>query len=882
MSKTSDLIKVVSLAWFATLTLSACGGGASTEGKDDGDEQVAAVESTDPDVLAFKENFWDTWSDKTRCGGCHYPGRQTPAFANGNDVVDSHRAAQSEVGGILVANLASPNDSRMVTIVRAGHKPQACGGVSDNECANQIRDAIQAWNDATSGTTAVPQGVTLTAPPIYAAGNSKNFPTSSADFGNILTLNSVSLDASLHDLLRSNCKTCHAFPTAQGATGSFAAADIDLAYLEAQQKMDLLIPANSRLVQRLSQDSHNCWPDPSAVEPDDCVYSSQEMENAIAAFAETITSSGVDSDLIISKALKLIPGEAIIATGGQRHASNQIALWEFKTGTGNVAYDTSKVTPKMPLTLSGDYEWVGGYGIRFRNGYAFAPNEKSIKLHNNIKARGEYSIEAWVIPSNVTQEDKNIISYSGSKTQRNFTVSQNKYNYQFQNRSNETNFNGDPLLTTDANDEDLQSAQQHVVLTYDPVRGGRIYVNGKFTDDVDVNGNNGTDGELDSWDDKLIFILANESGVQDQSRSWDGAFRMVAIHNRVLSDEQIDQNFKAGVGEKFFLLFSIGHIDGVPADSYIKVQVEQFDTYSYLFDNPVYVNLGNPAPTINFPIAGMRIGINGKEAIIGQSFTHIAAADGSELNITANNQEISRLGSVIELQQGSASDEFFLSFEVLGDERNSYVVVNPDPAAQPAPEDLPAQSDIGVRTFSEINATMSDLTGVPTSNSAVFATYSSLVQQLPSTEDINAFVPANIIGISQLAFEYCDQLVDNTPNIPTDCERTGTTISARECVFNNFLDVATPFNATGKVDIANSLYDRMIGVSRAGTVLVSAPTKTQILDELINAPDTTGDTPPGRYPGNLVYQLLNAGSSTDDIAKATCTSVLGSAAMLVQ
>lgn len=640
--------------------------------------------------------------------------------------------------------------------------------------------------------------------------------------------------------------------------------------------MDLLIPANSRLVQRLRQDGHNCWPDPTATEPDDCVYSSQEMEDAITAFAATITPTGIDSNLIVSKALKLIPGEAIIATGGQRHASNQIALWEFKTGSGNVAYDTSKVLPKMPLTLTGDFDWVGGYGLRFRNGYAFAPFEKSAKLNNNIRSRGEYSIEAWLIPSNVTQQDKNIISYSGSKTQRNFTVSQNEYNYRFQNRSNETDFNGDPLLTTDANDEDLQSAQQHVVITYDPVRGGRIYVNGEFTDDVDVNGNNGTDGELDSWDDKLIFILANESGVQDQSRSWDGTFRMVAIHNRVLSDEQIDQNFKAGVGEKFFLLFSIGHIDGVPADSYIKVQVEQFDTYSYLFDNPVYVNLGNPVPTINFPIAGMRIGINGKEAIIGQSFTHITDADGTELDITANNQEISRLGSVIELQQGSTNDEFFLSFEVLGNETNAYVVVNPDPAAQPAPDDLPAQSDIGVRTFSEINATMSELTGVPTDNTAVFTTYSSLVQQLSSTEDITAFVPANIIGISQLAFEYCDQLVDNTPNISTVCERDPAATSARECVFGNTLDVATPFGATEKVDVANALYDRMIGVSRSGTVLSSAPTRTEVTDELINLPAA------GTYPGNLVLRLLNAGSSTNDIAKATCTSVLGSAAMSIQ
>lgn len=193
MSKTSGLIKLLFLAWFATLTLSACGGGASTESRQDDEEQVTAVVSTDLDVLAFKEHFWDKWSDETRCGGCHYPGRQTPAFADGDNVVTSHQQAHIEVGGVLVANRASPNDSRMVTIVRGGHRPQACGGATDDVCANEIRDAIQAWDDATNGASPVPQGVVLTAPPIYAAGNSKSFPASSANFGNILPPNTVSL-----------------------------------------------------------------------------------------------------------------------------------------------------------------------------------------------------------------------------------------------------------------------------------------------------------------------------------------------------------------------------------------------------------------------------------------------------------------------------------------------------------------------------------------------------------------------------------------------------------------------------------------------------------------------------------------------------------------
>ena len=66
---------------------------------------------------------------------------------------------------------------------------------------------------------------------------------------------------------------------------------------------------------------------------------------------------------------------------------------------------------------------------------------------------------------------------------------------------------------------------------------------------------------------------------------------MVAIHNRALTQEQIQQNFDAGVGEKFFMLFSIGDVPGVPAGSYIMFAVEQYDSYSYLFDKPTFINL---------------------------------------------------------------------------------------------------------------------------------------------------------------------------------------------------------------------------------------------------------------------------------------------------
>jgi hypothetical protein len=191
---------------------------------------------------------------------------------------------------------------------------------------------------------------------------------------------------------------------------------------------------------------------------------------------------------------------------------------------------------------------------------------------------------------------------------------------------------------------------------------------------------------------------------------------------------------------------------------------------------------------------------------------------------------------------------------------------------------------------------MSELTGVPTSNNAVLTKYNVLKQQLPSNEDLNAFGPANIIGISQLAFEYCDRLVEDT-SITGLCERTGTTISARACMFDTFdfgLAAASAYDVAGKTAVANALYDRMLGIPAValGAGLNNAPTRADVQNELIDSTNNIVNNPVGNA-GNLVDRLLiescgvdlncNAGQSgTREIAKAMCTSVLGSAAMLVQ
>ena len=135
----------------------------------------------------------------------------------------------------------------------------------------------------------------------------------------------------------------------------FASEDIDVAWDAAISKIDLDNPANSRFVLRLRQESHNCWGEAAPAD-------AQEMEDAIARSRRRHCAvTVIDPALVTSMALGLPNG--IVAASGGRHERNVIAMYEFKTGAGNQAYDTSGCRAIMNLTLSGDYSWVGGWGV---------------------------------------------------------------------------------------------------------------------------------------------------------------------------------------------------------------------------------------------------------------------------------------------------------------------------------------------------------------------------------------------------------------------------------------------------------------------------------------------------------------------------------------
>ncbi|NNF40274.1 MAG: LamG domain-containing protein, partial [Woeseiaceae bacterium] len=764
-----------------------------------------------------------------------------------------------------------PSLSEFVSKVSAPPIGHNCWVEDPETCGTIVTNWIENWVGEPPGGG---RQIVLTAPESRDPSASKNFPADPALFAQLV-----------HEpILREYCSDCHSSESPNAQQPYFADPDINVAYEAAKSKINLDTPGDSRFVGKVSPvpfgESHNCWFN------NDCSASSAEMLGTeqppagIAGFAAGIVPTAVNPDLVYSKAVRLVDGTP--ASGGNRFEDTQIALWEFKTGDGLIAYDTSGVDPAIDLTFSGDVSWYGGWGITIGNsetpgpGKARGSTTASKKLYDILAEAGEFSIEAWVVPANVTQEMSQIVTYSSSNADRNFALQQTLYNYDFllltdaADQAGQPFFDptGEPALSTPDMDEVLQATLQHVVATYSPVDGRKIYVNGNLVSNTDpVPG-----GTFIDWRDNMAFILGNEASGDGV---WEGTFRLVAVHRRAMTEAQITQNFDAGVGEKFYLMFDISErIAAADESSYILFEAQQFDSYAYLFDKPHFVTLDGSEPS-GIPIRGVRVAMNGQEAPVGQTYATIEdVLDAGEFEELG--QPLSTLGAVIPLEKGAEDDEFFLTFDELASSTydrpdDPTLVITPTDAS-----DDERAARIGVRTFDEIDATYASITGVdrasyqrPPGVFPVDATFQELRQSLPAVEDVNTLLSAHQVAIAQLAIQYCDAIIGSNAEPNPDAGSIWPGFD-----FNQAASQA--FSAANRATFVDPLIARATGQTPAGPAIATQPSYAEIYEELASFQAANG------RPDNLIDRLLAGPSDTRAIAKSVCASLLGSAATLIQ
>ncbi len=807
-----------------------------------------------PDVLKFQNNLWINIAREDRCGGCHNTAGQSPRFARGDDI----NLAYDEMISNGLVSLSNPSQSHIVEKVSKGHNcwlkdPVACGDTLTTWITNWAGPSDTKAND-----------VTLIAPAEKDVANSKSFPKDPKD-----PSNPDNFAKTVYPLLTEYCSRCHSETALTKQQPYFAqfdsqikqgdpnydaiyATNLAIAYTQSKTKIRLDNPAQSRFVQRLRSDFHNCW--------SDCAANSATMEAAITRLSNSLKPIEIPPELKISKTVGL--GDAFVLTSGGRIDTNLIAKYEFKTGKGSIAYDTSGVEPAANLNIMGNVGWSSAWGVKIKDGgRAQATTATSRKFFDLIRGSGEYSIEAWVIPDNVTQgtNDNNparIVTYSGSATQRNFALGQYEYNYSFLNRTDKSDGNGVRELHTADAAQRLQATLQHVVVTYDPTNGRRVYVNGEFTGDADPS----KGAVLKDWDSSYALALGNEvSG--DTKTQWQGSIRFLGIHKRAMTPADIKANYKVGVGAKYLLLFNISSLIGTP-DSFLVFEVQQFDDYGYLFANPFFTNLKGTAINSDIPLKGIHIGINGEEATTGQVFANLNTKLNSNQMVNGR-QTLSTLGTVVEIKGGPDQDQFFLSFDEIGSNIHTRTPPVTPPVATPA--DIEGQPLIGLRRFAEINASLSTLTGIPQSNTSVKTTFSKVQQQLPTLANLDGFLAAQQMGVTQLTVAYCNALVGNStaPNAARDSYFAG---------FNFSAPASTAFSPAARSQIIDPLLKRLLAAEiGSGSALATQADPALLRAELNKLIDTMTACGGGC-----------AADRTLTTVKATCSAALGSAVMLLQ
>jgi cytochrome c553 len=826
------------LALLTTVVACTAGGPATTAAQQTTPGSAASSytgpAAANADVQSFKVNLWENIRTSDKCGGCHHEGGQSPMFARSDDVNLAYQAANPLV------NFTQPDQSTLVLRVASGHN---CWVADPTACRDTMLTWIKAWigSSATSNT-----GVTVTPPSSSDVAGGKLFPPSATVGGELDP--SQSFQATIYKDLQPFCSGCHAPTAASPQTPFFAQADVSAAYLAAQDKINLNSPDQSRFVVRLRDEHHNCWTTPTGG-PADCAGSAADMLAKIQAFANAIKVTAVDPALLISKGLKLKDGT--VASGGNRSEANLVAKYEFKTGTGTTAFDTSGVSPSADLMFTGDVSWVGGWGINInKGGKAQAITATSAKIASMIQATGEFTIETWVAPANVAQTSAWIVSYSGSDTTRNVTLGQSALQWSAATRSDKTTANGGktPLLT-DMTKFPVQAALQHVVLTYSPATGEKVYVNGVDTGLVDT----ATQGSLASWDNTFALVLGAETTGKEQ---WLGVIRFVAIHSRALTAAQITQNYTAGVGEKYFMLFDVTDLSGVP-QSYIQVTASVLDNYAYQFTSPTFISLNPNAAPANIPIAGIRFGVNGTLQTSGQTWQMVNTTIGGAAYTAASGQLLSKVGGIVAADKGPDTDLMFLGFDQLGSHSHPFVNT---PAPPPAATYTGLSNLGGVKFYGQINASMSQITGVPMTNATVNTAYNSLQQGLPTTNDLSAFTASGQTAISSLANAYCTTAINATsksaPFAGLDLTQAATSY------FGNTTPAAGSAQATNRGLVINPLVNAITGGSA-----VNQSAATLLTTEL----------------NNLITTLVGTDAATTTVAaQGACSAALGSAAVSLQ
>jgi len=218
-----------------------------------------------------------------------------------------------------------------------------------------------------------------------------------------------------------------------------------------------------------------------------------------------------------------------------------MALYEFDDAPGSASVaDTSGVAPALDLEIQNldNAVWTEGALDVIQPTIIRSPGPAS-KIVNRCRQTNELTIETWVTPADLDQGGPaRMITLSADTATRNFTLGQTDDRlYDVRLRSEETDLQGSPSLSTPLGEDDVTTMLAHVVYVRDADGNRRIYVNGALRSEDNLG------GSFANWSDDYSFALANEL---TENRPFLGEFHKVAVYCRALAMGEVTLRFSMG------------------------------------------------------------------------------------------------------------------------------------------------------------------------------------------------------------------------------------------------------------------------------------------------------------------------------------------------
>jgi hypothetical protein len=237
----------------------------------------------------------------------------------------------------------------------------------------------------------------------------------------------------------------------------------------------------------------------------------------------------------------------LLAGNENRITAGQVVLYTFAEGSGTTVYDVSGVGIPLDLTVADAtaVTWLAGGGLALNAPTVVESVEAATKVSEAVRASNELTVEAWIKPTHTTQTGLAcIVTLSQDLYARNVTLGQGLWEgqlsalYDVRLRTTATSTNGMPSLSTP--DGMLSPELSHVVYTRNAAGEARLYLDG-----VEV-ASGMVGGDTSIWNIDYRLALGSEL-TADPWTGWLGEFHLVALYDRALSADEVDQNYTAGI-----------------------------------------------------------------------------------------------------------------------------------------------------------------------------------------------------------------------------------------------------------------------------------------------------------------------------------------------